>query len=55
MPKYAVDHLIRRLARRAKELSLYIPMTEQETLVTVGVYLTSLVCDMREWDDREGE
>lgn len=54
MPKYAVDHLIRRLIQRSRELALYLPGPEEQVMVPVSVYLTSVMCDKRE-RRRQGE
>ena len=48
VPKYSVDSLIRRLARRASDLALYLPSTEAEAMAPVGVYLTALACARRD-------
>lgn len=48
VPKYAADHLVRRLADRARELNLHLRTTDAEALFPVGVCLTSLVLEARE-------
>ena len=48
--KYTAEQIIRRLSRRAKELSLYLKDSEEQALLTVSVYFTSVVCEDRERD-----
>lgn len=45
--KYNIDELLRRLIRRSRELSLYLKEDDQQALVTLGVYLATMVCDRR--------
>ena len=46
--KYAVDHLVRRLARRCREMNLYLRTEERDALKSIGIVLTSLVLEARE-------
>lgn len=55
VPKYSVDQLIRRLIRRAKDLSLYVAADEPDAMVPVSVYLTSVMCDKRERAKAQGD
>jgi hypothetical protein len=45
VPKYAADQLIRRLAKRCKELDLHLRSDEATALVEIGILLTAVVLE----------